>query len=292
MPQTSIETFRRERPSLTPGKPHAITAPTMPPSLADGAPANVPSIQIIGVTGIPEIRQGDRLGEIISTAARTQGTPLQTGDILVVTQKVVSKAEGRTVDLTTVEPSSRAHQLASPSGRDPRVVELVLRESRSIIRADLDRGILIVETSHGFVCANAGIDASNVPGADTVALLPKDPDSSARTIAAEIAATCGATVAVIVSDTFGRAWREGHVDFAIGVAGIDPFRDYRGTPDAQGMVLKVTTIAVAGELTAAAEMVTGKVSQVPAAIVRGYPYDPGPDGVASLIRPIETDLFR
>ena len=264
----------------------------MPPSPPDGAPADVPSIQIIGVTGIPEIRQGDRLGEIISTAARTQGTPLQTGDILVVTQKVVSKAEGRTVDLATVEPSPRAHQIAAPSGRDPRVVELVLRESRSIVRADLDRGILIVETSHGFVCANAGIDTSNVPGADTVALLPKDPDASARTIAAETGASDGADVAVIVSDTFGRAWREGHVDFAIGVAGIGPFRDYRGTTDAQGMVLKVTTIAAVDELAAAAEMVTGKAAQVPAAIVRGYPYDPAPGGVSDLIRPSETDLFR
>ena len=264
----------------------------MPPSLADGAPANVPSIQIIGVTGIPEIRRGDRLGEIISNATRTQGTPLQTGDILVVTQKVVSKAEGRTVDLATVDPSPRAYQLAAPSGRDPRVVELVLRESRSIVRADLDRGILIVETSHGFVCANAGIDASNVPGADTVALLPEDPDSSARTIAAEIAASGGTDVAVIVSDTFGRAWREGHVDFAIGVAGIGPFRDYRGTTDAHGMVLKVTSIAAVDELAAAAEMVTGKAAQIPAAIVRGYPYDPDPGGVSGLIRPAETDLFR
>ncbi len=265
----------------------------MPPSPPDGAPASVPSIQIIGVTGIPEIRRGDRLGEIISTAARTQGTPLQTGDILVVTQKVVSKAEGRTVDLATVEPSPRAHQLAAPSGRDPRVVELVLRESRSIVRADLDRGILIVETSHGFVCANAGIDASNVPGDDCVALLPEDPDRSARAIRAEIAASPGGTiVAVIISDTFGRAWREGHVDFAIGVAGISPFRDYRGTPDAQGMILKVTSIATADELAAAAEMVTGKVAQVPAAIVRGYPYDSEPDGVSGLIRPAETDLFR
>lgn len=264
----------------------------MPPSPPDGAPANVPSIQMIGVTGIPEIRRGDRLGEIISTAARTQGTPLQTGDILVVTQKVVSKAEGRTVDLATVDPSPQAYELAAPSGRDPRVVELVLRESRSIVRTDLGRGILIAETCHGFVCANAGIDASNVPGADTVALLPEDPDRSARAIAAEIAASGGPTIAVIISDTFGRAWREGHVDLAIGVAGIDPFRDYRGTPDTQGMVLRVTSIAAADELAAAAEMVTGKVAQVPAAIVRGYPYNPGPGGVSGLIRPAETDLFR
>ena len=267
---------------------YAITAPTMRPNSPDG----VPSIQIVGVTGIPEIRRGDRLGEIIATAARTQGAPLQTGDILVVTQKVVSKAEGRIVDLATVEPSPRALRHAAPSGRDPRVVELVLRESRSIVRTDLDRGILIAETNHGFICANAGIDASNVPGDDCVALLPEDPDRSARAIRAEIAADSGTTVAVIISDTFGRAWREGHVDFAIGVAGISPFRDYRGTPDAQGMILKVTSIAAADELAAAAEMVTGKVAQVPAAIVRGYPYDSEPDGVSGLIRPAETDLFR
>ena len=258
-----------------------------------GVSSKGPSIQVIGITGIPEIGPGDLLGETITAAAQRQGTPVETDDILVVTQKIVSKAEGQVIDLATVEPSAFASQLAGQTGRDARLVELVLRESRSIVRMDLERGILITETRHGFVCANAGIDASNVPGDDNVSLLPDDPDRSARRIRAEISsAACGTRVAVVISDTFGRAWREGHVNFAIGVAGMSPIKDYRGSLDAQGMVLKVTSIAVADEVAAAAEMVTEKALQVPVAIVRGYPYDTGPDGVSALLRSAERDLFR
>ena len=239
------------------------------------------------------MKPGDPLGALIAGAAAQQGTPLQHGDALVVTQKIVSKSEGRVVDLRTVTPSSFASSWADRVGRDPRLVELVLRESRSVVRMDETRGILITETHHGFVCANSGIDTSNVPGDEMVALLPVDSDESARAIREDIRAhAAGAEVAVIISDTFGRAWRDGHVDFAIGCAGISAIKDYKGTPDAHGMILKVTAIAVADELAAAAELVTAKAIGVPVAIIRGYEYDAAPDGVAPLIRDSSRDLFR
>ena len=253
----------------------------------------VPSVQVIGLTGIPEIKSGDELAEIIVAAAKRQGTPVESGDVLVVTQKIVSKAEDRVVDLRDVEPSPFAHQIAGESDRDARLVELVLRESRAIVRMDTHRGIMITETKHGFICANAGIDSSNVAGDDYVALLPEYPDESARRIRSAIRAASGGTsVAIIISDTFGRAWREGHVNFAIGVAGMHAFQDYRGMPDVFGQTLKVTTVAVADELASAAELVTGKAIGVPVAIVRGYRYPEGPDGVQSLLRPPDKDLFR
>ncbi|MCH8869691.1 MAG: coenzyme F420-0:L-glutamate ligase [Chloroflexi bacterium] len=253
-----------------------------------------PRIEIIGVTGLPEINKGDNLSEMIVGAAQRQGTPLVNGDILVVTQKVVSKAEGRLVDLKDVTPSPFARQLAEDSGKDARLVELVLRESRSIVRMDLDRGIMITETKHGFVCANAGIDSSNVPGDDVVCLLPVDPDKSAQGIRKAIAGlTGGAQIGVVISDTFGRAWREGHSNFAIGVDGVEPMKDYRGTLDANGRMLKVTTIAVADELAAAAEMVTAKAINVPVAIVRGYEHGTdSPNGIKPMIRDRSRDLFR
>ncbi len=252
-----------------------------------------PRIQVIGVTGMPEIRPGDRLGQLITAAAQRQGTPIEAGDVLVVTQKIVSKAEGRLVDLRAVEPSAFAQQVARESGRDPRLVELVLRESRAIVRMDAARGIIITETRHGFICANAGIDMSNVPGDSMVSLLPEDPDASARSIRQQVGQMLGgAPVAVVISDTFGRAWREGHVNFAIGVAGISPLKDYRGTPDACGKVLKVTNIAIADELACASELVTGKAINVPVAIVRGYEYPTGPESAQALVRDRATDLFR
>ena len=242
---------------------------------------------------MPEVVSGDQVGHIISEAAQAQGTPIEDGDVLIVTQKIVSKAEGRVIDLRSVEPSYFARQLADESGKDPRLIELVLRESRSIVRMDLDRGIIITETKHGFVCANAGIDTSNVPGDSLVALLPEDPDESARRIREQLRDTLlGASVAVIISDTFGRAWREGHVNFAIGVAGISPLKDYKGTPDAYGRILKVTNIAIADEMASAAELVTAKAINVPAAIVRGYEYAQEPDGIRHVVRERSRDLFR
>ena len=253
----------------------------------------VPRVQVIGVTGMPEIGEGDKLGPIIVASAEAQGTPIAPGDIVVVTQKIVSKAEGRIVDLRDVEPSVLARNLAEETGRDSRLLELVLRESRSIVRMDITRGIIITETKHGFVCANAGVDTSNVPGDTLASLLPRDPDASAASIRGQIRrALKGSRLAVIISDTFGRAWREGHANFAIGVAGINSIRDYRGTPDAWGRELKVTRMAVADELASSAELVTGKADGVPVAIVRGYGYSDGPDGVQILLRHPSTDLFR
>lgn len=242
---------------------------------------------------MPEVVSGDQVGHIISDAVQAQGTPIEDGDVLIVTQKIVSKAEGRVIDLRSVEPSYFARQLADESGKDPRLIELVLRESRSIVRMDVDRGIIITETKHGFVCANAGIDTSNVPGDSLVALLPEDPDESARRIREQLRDTMlGASVAVIISDTFGRAWREGHVNFAIGVAGISPLKDYKGTPDAYGRILKVTNIAIADEMASAAELVTAKAINVPAAIVRGYEYAQEPDSIRHVVRERSRDLFR
>ena len=255
---------------------------------AKGPPPGPPRIEIIGISGIPEVREGDPLAKIISTAAAAQGTSVDDGDVVVVTQKVVSKAEGRTVDLANIEPSTFANNFAAESDRDPRMIELVLQQSRSIVRADPARGVLITETLHGFVCANAGVDASNVPGEEMVALLPEDPDASASRILEHI----GGQIGVIISDTFGRAWREGHVNFAIGVAGMDPIEDYRGKPDSTGQEMKVTQIAAADELASACELVMAKTAGVPAAVVKGYPFTPGHMGSATLLRDRSVDLFR
>ncbi len=253
----------------------------------------VPRLEVIGITGIPEIVGGEPLGRMISDAARAQGTPLQDGDVLVVTQKIVSKAERRLVDLNSIEPSPLAVNFAEQTQKDARLVELVLRESRAVVRMDSERGIIISETTHGFVCANAGIDNSNVPGDEVVCLLPEDSDRSARSIREEITRTDGVDVAIVISDTFGRAWRDGHANIAIGVAGMNPVKDYRGTLDVNGVVLKVTTIAAADELAAAAELVTAKAIQVPVALIRGYEYEPMEDAsIAPLIRERSKDMFR
>lgn len=247
----------------------------------------------MGIAGLPEISAGSDLAGMILNATEVQGTPLERGDIVVVTQKVVSKAEGRTVDLATVEPTDFAREFAEGAGRDPRLVELVLRESIGIVRMDRERGILITETRHGFVCANSGIDSSNVVGDETVALLPEDPDGSARLLMERFRQATGLTeLAVIVTDTFGRAWREGHVNFAIGVAGMYPFIDYRGQADAQSKVMAVTRIAVADEVAAASELVMGKVDQVPAAIARGIRYVSEEGTAKELVRERTNDLFR
>ena len=253
---------------------------------------SVNSVSIFGINGIPEVQPGDRLGQTIVEAAAAQGTALESGDIVVVTQKIVSKAEGRLVKLSTVEPSEFAVGFARIADRDPRLIELVLQESKSIVRMDPDRGVIISETHHGFVCANAGIDQSNIPGDDVVCLLPVDSDESARRIKEDIRRSSGVQTPVIISDTFGRAWRDGHVNFAVGVAGMDPMMDYRGLPDAQGREMHVTTIAVADELAAAAELVQFKAIGVPVSIVRGYPYDESEGNSQQLVRERSRDMFR
>lgn len=250
------------------------------------------SIEIFGITGIPEIQPGDRLGQTIVEASVAQGTSLAPGDILVVTQKIVSKAEGRLLKLSTVEPSDFAVNFAKAADRDPRLIELVLQESKSIVRMDPDRGVIISETHHGFVCANAGIDQSNIPGDDVVCLLPVDSDESARRISEDIYSASGVRTPVIISDTFGRAWRDGHVNFAVGVAGMDPMMDYRGLPDAQGREMHVTTIAVADEIAAAAELVQFKAIGVPVSVVRGYPFQEFEGNSSQLVRERARDMFR
>jgi coenzyme F420-0:L-glutamate ligase/coenzyme F420-1:gamma-L-glutamate ligase len=254
---------------------------------------NVPQVRFIGVVGLPEIAEHDDLATMIVNAANAQGTPLEHGDILVVTQKVVSKAEGRTVDLSTVDPSDFARRFAKSAGRDSRLVELVLRESVAVVKMEPERGILITETRHGFVCANSGIDSSNVDGEGVVTLLPEDPDRSAQQMMERVKArTELSKLAVIITDTFGRAWREGHVNFAIGVAGMEPLIDYRGQADVHAKVMGVTRIAVADEIAAATELVMGKVDQVPVAIAKGIRYAPTGDDAKGLVRDRATDLFR
>ncbi|MCM8750656.1 coenzyme F420-0:L-glutamate ligase [Thermomicrobiaceae bacterium CFH 74404] len=248
-----------------------------------------PEIRIIGVEGIPEARAGDDVADLIATGLEQSGLEIETGDVLVVTHKLVSKAEGRLVALETVQPSAFAEWVAHRYGKDPRQVEVVLRESARIVR--MDRGIIIAETRHGFVCANAGVDASNVPPGH-VSLLPKDPDASAAHIRASLIQRFGREHAVIITDSFGRPWRNGIVNIAIGAAGMQPLLDYRGQADTFGNELRITIMAVADELAAAAELVMGKVERCPAAIVRGYRYQPGPGRAADLVMPPERDLFR
>ncbi|MBA3824851.1 MAG: coenzyme F420-0:L-glutamate ligase [Ktedonobacterales bacterium] len=247
------------------------------------------SVQMIGLSGIPEVRPGDDLAEHILTAAKAS-VPLQTGDILVVTQKIVSKAEGQLVDLATVTPSALATDWATRWGKDARQVEVALRESRRIVR--MDRGVLICETRHGYICANAGVDASNVPGTETVCLLPVDPDASAAQLHTAISARVGFAVPVIISDTFGRAWRNGIVNVALGVAGMLPLADYRGQYDTEGREMHVTVLAVADEIASAAELVTGKLDRRPVVIVRGYGWTEAAGRGADLVMDPARDLFR
>jgi coenzyme F420-0:L-glutamate ligase / coenzyme F420-1:gamma-L-glutamate ligase len=247
----------------------------------------VRGIEILGVEGFPEVRPGDDLNRMISGAVASE---VGAGDVLVVTHKIVSKAENRLVDLRTVEPSTLAKGYATRYGRDPRQIEVVLRESRRIVR--MDRGIIISETHHGFVCANAGVDFSNVPGDDTVCLLPVDPDASAARLRGALAEDTGVQVAVVISDSFGRAWRHGITDVAVGVAGMDPVADYRGQRDPHGYPMEASVLAVADELAAAAELVMGKTGGIPLAIVRGYSYSPAPGAARELLMPPERDMFR
>lgn len=245
-------------------------------------------LRIWGVAGLPEIEEGAALGELI--AARTE---LADGDLVVISQKVVSKAEGQIRHLSAVIPGAEARKYAAVLGKAPALVELILEQSAHVLRAE--RSVLIVETKHGFVCANAGIDSSNLPEADTVCLLPEDPDASARRIRTEIAAAAGAQVGVVIADSFGRAWRLGQAEIAIGCAGLAPLDDWRGRTDAGGRELEATLIAIADEAASAADLVRDKASGVPAAVVRGLGHHVGAEdgpGAAALRRPPEEDLFR
>ena len=239
-------------------------------------------ISIRPVEGLPEIREGDDLAALIAECAQ-----LEDGDVLVVAQKVVSKAEGRVVELAGVEPSERARELAAD--QDPRQLEVILGESARIVRTRPP--LVIAETSHGFVCASAGVDASNAPAPETVVLLPEDPDASAARLRERLRDLAGADVGVIVSDSFGRAWRQGTTDVAIGLAGVRPLLDLKGVRDAAGYELHATVIAVADELAGAAELAMGKTDGVPAVVIRGV--DARGEGSArELVMPPERDLFR
>jgi coenzyme F420-0:L-glutamate ligase / coenzyme F420-1:gamma-L-glutamate ligase len=241
------------------------------------------------VAGLPEVTEGMDLGAVIGAAC----PDLTDGDIVVISQKIVSKAEGRVCDLGVIEPSDRAVELAAQVEKDPRLVELVLGESREVIRST--PGVLLVRTWSGLVCANAGIDASNVPGAEHVALLPEDPDASAQRIRGELRAASGRSPAVVVADSFGRAWRLGQTDVAIGCAGLDPMDDWRGRSDREGRELAATAIAVADQVAAAADLARDKVAGMPVAVIRGLDRhvtaDDGP-GAATIQRPEAEDLFR
>lgn len=245
------------------------------------------ALTIWAPAGLPEVRPGDDLAALILDAA---GPSLQPGDLLVVTHKIISKAEGQLVDLTTITPSARAAEFAAAWGKDPRQIEVVLREAVRIVR--MERGVIIAETRHGFVCANAGVDASNVPGAATVCLLPADPDASAARLYARLSERLGFPLPVIISDSFGRPWRNGITNVAIGVAGLLPLTDYRGQPDAHGYIMSASILATADELAAAAELVMGKVAGRPVAVIRGYPYTPGEGSGRQLIMDPSRDLFR
>jgi len=251
------------------------------------------SLQVLALAGIPEVRIRDDLGDIIGNAIqRTPGAlPLTDDDVLVVTQKIVSKAEGAVIDLTGVVPGEEAFEFARRYDRDPRQVQVVLNEARRVVR--MENGVLITETSHGFICANGGVDASNV-GPDSgslVTLLPRDPDASAAVIRAAVRDRFGLDVPVIVSDSFGRPWRWGIVDVAIGVSGLMPLDDLRGSPDADGRIMRSTVRAVADELASAAELALGKSAGRPVALVRGAAFTRGEGSIRDVIIPHENDLF-
>lgn len=251
-------------------------------------------LRILPVRGIGEIPADTDLGSVIFSALQGQQETLLQGDILVVTQKIVSKAEGRVVNLADVQPSEFARSIAEQGNKDPQHIEVVLRESRRIVR--MDHGVLIAETPHGFICANAGVDESNVNGSRELTLLPLNPDRSASELRARLQQLAGEgsnfDIAVIISDTWGRPWRNGQVNMAIGLAGMEAIADYRGQYDPYGYLMQASAIAVADELASAAELVMGKVDRVPAALIRGYRYTRAESSARSLIRDAATDMFR
>ena len=250
------------------------------------------AVEIIAIENLPLIKKGDNLAELICNAAEKQNTPIQKKDVVVITHVAVSKAEGNVVNLDDVSPSERAKEVAKQTGKDPELVEVVLRETKEIVR--LGPNSIITETKNGIVCANAGVDRSNVEGERNVVLLPKNPDVSAQKIRQEIKKLAGCDVAVVVSDTHGRPFRMGEINVAIGIAGIKPIRDRRGEKDLFGYVLRIKQTSVADELASAAELVIGQANEgIPVAIIRGYNYQATENSsAAELNRPKEKDLFR
>ena len=246
--------------------------------------------EVLAVEGMPEVAPGDDLASMILTAAQGSGVDIRPGDVVVVAQKVVSKSEGAIRRLSKTTPTPQVTELAERLGKDPRMVQVVMDESVRTVRAV--PGVLIVETRHGLICANAGVDASNVPGDDSVTTLPVDPDASAGRIRARLEDHAGGSMAVIVSDSFNRPWREGSMNVAIGVSGLEPLADLRGREDDHGRALAATLVSLADELASAAQIVMGEIGRVPVAIIRGVDYKPGVSGAGVLLRPPERDLFR
>jgi coenzyme F420-0:L-glutamate ligase / coenzyme F420-1:gamma-L-glutamate ligase len=272
--------------------PAAYSPPDDPALERAGGPAPVtgtPHIEIFGLRGLPEIEPGAALGLLIASAVERNQLRVAARDVFIVAHKVVSKAEGRLVALDSVQPRAQAIAWAEKYEKDARTVELVFREARRIVK--MERGVIVAETHHGFVCANAGVDLSNVPPG-TAALLPLDPDVSARQLQVELSAKFGVALAVIVSDTFGRPWRRGLVNVALGVAGMAGLADYRGRADGNGRRLQATVMARADELAAGAELVMGKSERVPVAILRGLAYEQGDGTGRALLRDAKEDLFR
>jgi coenzyme F420-0:L-glutamate ligase/coenzyme F420-1:gamma-L-glutamate ligase len=247
-------------------------------------------ISLLAVEGIPEVVPGDDLAALIAAALAAGGIGLEAGDVAVVTQKVVSKAEGRVVELASVTPREEARAWAERWGKDPRQVELVLRESAEVLRM-APGGLIISRTRHGFVCANAGVDLSNVGGGEVATLLPVDPDASARGLRDGLRALTGQSPAIVISDSFGRPWRNGIVNVAIGCAGLEPLVDLRGTADADGRVMHSTVIAVADEVASAADLAGGKVAGRPVVLVRGWEHVAREGAAAALVMDRELDLF-
>ena len=250
------------------------------------------AIKIIAIENLPLIKKGDDLAKLICNATKKQGTPIEEKDIIVITHVVVSKAEGNIVNLDEITPSEKAKEIAQQTNKDPALVEVILRETKEIVR--IGQNSIITETKSGIICANAGVDRSNVSGERNVVPLPKNPNASAQNIKQEIKRLTGANVAVIVSDTHGRPLRMGEINVAVGVAGIKPIRDRRGEKDLFGYVLRIKQTAIADELSSAAELVIGQANEgIPAAIIRGYNYQTAEDAsVTELTRPKEKDLFR
>ena len=250
----------------------------------------VPDVTLIPIDGLPEIKPGDDLAAMLVEGVRGSGRRFADGDVLAVAQKIVSKSEGRIRKLADVVPGPEAERMAAESGKDAKGLQVVLDETVRIVR--WQRGVLIVETKHGFVCANAGVDHSNAGAPDTVILLPLDPDVSAARIRARIATATGVDVPVVITDTFGRAWREGHMNVAIGISGLPALRRYIGEFDPDGYEMRVTEIAIADEIAAASELVMGKLDRRPAAIVRGLAIPEGSETARTYVRPHDKDMFR
>lgn len=265
--------------------PHALSSAER----KKAARASKTPLTVFAIPGLPEVRKGHDLAAEIARATGRANIALQDSDILVIAQKIVSKSEGRILSLSGVRPSARAAALAKELSRDPRFVEVILRESRRILRSER---VLIVETRHGFVCANAGVDQSNVPGKSSVTLLPENPDRSARQLAAALRKKTGKNLAVIISDTFGRPWRLGLTNVAIGASGVPALLDLRGQRDRHGKLLRATVLAIADELASAAGLLMGKAAGNPVVVIRGYQHRRAHVPAARIVRPAREDLFR